>query len=493
MSQDSLHKIAILGNGLAGLLCAAKLVRVLPETIELTYVEAGAPNKTDLLWGNVTTPASYDFLLTLGLSEPDILPNTQTSFSLGTHYRNWGPSQRSWMQSFHRPLPNFNGVQFLHYLTRLKKCSPEMSEYESYIMSIQAAKKHVFAHPPEGKKIPLADVEYGYHFIAEEWRQLLSIKIKESSAAWIKADITDVRYETDKIDAIVLSNGQTIAADFIVDALGANSKLLKTMRAQPFSGRRIKAISRTTQTKTLESVCRTVTATETGWHAKTPLQNSLHEFSICDPGSIEAVLSENKDHGTSSVESQLGHLTTPWLGNCLTLGHGAAILEPLTPAPILLLQRDIDRLVELIPVTENMIVESIEYNRRFKSDYEHAELFNRAHYPIKASGKVSDFWETAMAQPIEEKLKIKIEQFEGRGVTVRYDYEPFSEQDWTMLHMGMGRHPNRYDLLADRYPEDQLKNILTQMKTSIDQMANKMPPHQTYMSGLLKYLKEKHG
>jgi hypothetical protein len=57
----------------------------------------------------------------------------------------------------------------------------------------------------------------------------------------------------------------------------------------------------------------------------------------------------------------------------------------------------------------------------------------------------------------------------------------------------MGRDMQRYDPLADRIPEAALANKLSQMKTAIKQMADKMPPHQHYMSGLLKYLKEKHG
>ena len=62
-----------------------------------------------------------------------------------------------------------------------------------------------------------------------------------------------------------------------------------------------------------------------------------------------------------------------------------------------------------------------------------------------------------------------------------------------MLHLGLGRQPERYDPLADHIPDDQLKNRLTQMRGAIEMMAKKMPPHHVYMTGLLKYLKEKHG
>jgi hypothetical protein len=62
-----------------------------------------------------------------------------------------------------------------------------------------------------------------------------------------------------------------------------------------------------------------------------------------------------------------------------------------------------------------------------------------------------------------------------------------------MQHFGMGRCPERYDPLADHIPGDQLKQRLLQMKTAVNMMAKKMPPHPVYMSGLLKYLKDNHG
>ena len=40
---------------------------------------------------------------------------------------------------------------------------------------------------------------------------------------------------------------------------------------------------------------------------------------------------------------------------------------------------------------------------------------------------------------IYDKLKRKITQFESRGVILQYDLEPFNNEDWTQIHLGMGR------------------------------------------------------
>ncbi|MEP3653796.1 MAG: tryptophan 7-halogenase [Litorimonas sp.] len=492
MPHDTIKKIAVFGNGLAGLLCVAKLVNILPSSIELTYIEASQGNKTDIFFGTVTSPETYEFLLGLGITEPDVLPHSRTSFSLGTRYKNWGSHNREWMQSFYRPLPAYNGVSFHHYLTRLRTSAANLSKIETYIMSAQAAESGVFAHPPEGKKIPLADVEYGYHFLPEEWCSIISRKIENTSVNLIKADVLNVSRQGDSIQSVSLSNEQSLEADFFIDALGPQSKLADPHAEIQSSGRNLKAVSSVTGKEKLEGVCRVLTGTDFGWLSETPIQNGTHHLTVYDPDSETEALAHHRNAKTDPIEVTLGKLTQPWLGNCLTLGHGAAIVEPLTPAPILLLQKDIERLAELIPVTDRMTVESREYNRRFHDDYAHAEMFSRAFFDSNV-GETGPYWDAATNSAVHEKLEAKIRQFKSRGVLVQFDYEPFSEQDWTVLHLGMGRDPVRYDPLADHIPKDQLKNKLEQMNKAIKIMAEKMPPHHVYMTGLLKYLKDKHG
>jgi len=492
MTKMAVKQIAIFGNGLAGLLCALKLNKVLPGSVELTYVEGSESNNTDIFFGTVTPPATYDFLLSLGLTEPDILPATNTSFSLGTQYKNWGPDKRTWTQSSYRPLPAHNGVGFHHYLTKLRSTSPYLSEIEPYIMSVEAAKSGCFAHPPEGRNIPLKEIEYGYHFLPNEFCDLLSRKLKASRVKWLKADVMSAQRNGEEIETILLSNGNSLAPDFIIDALGAQSNLASPKPPTISPARPLKALSSFVPTEKIEGVTRVLSGKNYGWQSETPLQNGIHRLTVFAPESeSEAIESHGKlDHTSTSVT--LGTLPSPWTGNCLILGHGAAIIEPLTTAPILLLQRDIERLAELIPVSNKMAVESREYNRRFTADYEHAALFQRTFF-VSDTVKKTPYFEAVTALPLDQKILDKVRQFKSRGILVQYDYEPFNDRDWTLLHLGMGRYPARYDPLANHIPADQLISSLKQMRAAIETMAKKMPPHHIYMTGLFKYLKEKHG
>jgi len=184
----------------------------------------------------------------------------------------------------------------------------------------------------------------------------------------------------------------------------------------------------------------------------------------------------------------------PWTDNVLKLGHraGAGAIEPLSPAPIMLLQQDIERLIELIPTNRNMSVEAREYNRRFVQDFDNAAIFHRALFQDQAS-PANQYEKTIITPKIPYKLQVKITQFESRGICVLFDNELFNEEDWTLLHLGIGRTPTRYDPLANRLSKSQIEQMLSNMELAISKMSTKMPPIDIYMAGLLKFLKNKHG
>lgn len=488
MSTAPIQKILICGGGLAGYMCAIALSRTLPSNIAVTLIETPHTDKTDIFFGTVTSPTSYKFLLNSGITEPKLFPSTNTAFSLGTRYIDWGEQRQSWTQSFHLPLPLFSGVELHHYLSRQHGYPKEHYSLEPYIISVQLAKKGAFAHSPEDRKTPLMHMDYGYQFLPQQWSHLFADKIDPNRVTRIGGSIKTVIRGSDNIHSVTLNDGSVVEADFFIDCLGIDSPLLPTSGA-PARGRRLRAVTTFRAQEKLGAPHRTLTAKDYGWCADTPLQGGQQRMTVYDPADETSAL---KDHGppnSGPVEVEISQLDSPWNGNCLTLGHGAAIVEPLTPAPMLLLQRDIDRLTELIPVSTNMVVEQREYNRRFTDDYNHAELFQSALLTVKTPD--TSYWSAARRGPISDKLANKVTQFESRGICVQYDYEPFNKQDWAMLHFGLGRRPDRYDPLADRIPNVQMAQTLDRISNSIAMMSKKVPQHHAYMAGLLKYLKGK--
>jgi len=296
LSPEPLHKIAILGAGLAGSLCAAALSARLPNDIELILVDVPGADATDVFFGTVTSPTAYNFLLGIGITEPDLFPHTNTAFSLGTHFENWGPAKRSWTQSFHRPLPNFEGVEFQHYLTRMRKVAPQLASLQPYLMSVHAARRGVFAHPPQGQKTPLADLEYGYQFLPATWQDLFFKKANANAVTQFEGSIETI--ERDKrghITSIQLSDSATLKADLFIDCLGQNSPLTTV-----FEGPAINAAEQFVPSEQLGPACRKLSGTSYGWQAETPLQDGMHRLKVLSLN-MKAECRKNRRRGATRL------------------------------------------------------------------------------------------------------------------------------------------------------------------------------------------------
>ena len=489
MPTVPLQKIVICGAGLAGLMCAAALSKSLPSSIEIVLIDSDGAGKTDVFFGTTTTPSSYKFLLDLGLREPDLLPITNTSFSLGTQYINWGSKARSWMQSFHQPLPIFEGVEFHHFLTRIRSVAPSLAELEPYLMSVQAARKSVFAHPRQDQITPLSNVEYGYHFLPLEWRKILANAITLTQVEIVKTTIEAVSRQENDICHLVLSDNTRIDADLFIDCMGHDSIFSMAEKKTINRSRQLNAATSFKPQETLGGVSRTLAGKDFGWTSKTPLQDGVHTLTMCHPSSEQDALKNHDTRPSKPVTAVSGFCNQPWRNNYLALGHSAAILEPLTPAPIALLQRDIQRLIELIPVTPNMSVERREYNRRFKEDYEHAAAFQRGFFEPHEKLD-TPYWMAVNSEPLSAQLENKITQFQSRGALVQDDMEPFGKEDWTQLHLGMGRTPQRYNKIADKVPENVLRQTLQNRISANAAMTRRLPSHHDYMTKLLEYFRK---
>lgn len=481
MTSANLH-VVICGGGLAGQMAAAALAPYMCETLTVTWLSDQADPDSDLFYGHLAPPSAYAFNLACNVAEPDLILHSQTTFSFGTHYRRWGAQALDWVQAFHQPLPVLEGVLFHHYLTQQGQ-----GALEPYLVSAQAARKGVFAHPPEERNHPLSRAEYGYHFDAADYGQRFERAALAAGVRRMEARIAAVDVVDGNIRAVRLSDGQTLTADLWIDASGPQAALLSRLVPETLGHRRLTAQQVRSDTPSVSGGVTVVTGTSEGWQAQIPLRAARITLSVSEAGSADETAVSAR---TATVT--LGHRQVAWSGNCVAIGQAACVAEPLTPAPMLLLQRDIERLLALLPVTPDLSVERREFNRQAAADYAHAGLFMRALFtaaPVEGSA----YWQAATAEPEDARLRLKIEQFESRGLPVAFDLEPFSREDWLILHYGMGRRPARYDRTTDRADPDRVEAYLTAQRRDIDSVVRAMPPHHQYLDGLTGYLRQQQG
>jgi tryptophan halogenase len=477
-------RIAICGSGLTLRMTAAALMRHLPPSIEAVCVNFEDAPEHDVFLGSVTAPTAYGFNLLAGVTEPRVLLDTASTFSWGTHFSRWGGEKKSWVQCFHLPLPVIGGVQFHHYLVRLG-----VRDLEPYLMSAVAARHGVFAHPLEKGAQPLARGEYGYLFDAQSYQVPFASAALAGKLKVIAAKLADVELSDGNISAVRLADGQTVRADLFVDCTGPKAALLSRIDDGFAGGRRLRAHMSRLPSPELGPACRQLTGGPYGWQSDTPLQGISSRLTVFAP---ESESDARAAHGEPQVSAEvtLGRRPRPWAGNCVAVGQAAGVLEPLSNAPMLVMQRDIERLASLIPFSTDMSMESREYNRQFDDDYTHAELFNRALFET-APVRDSAYWRAACQDPVPEKLAVKLAQFKSRGVLVAFDLEPFNPEDWTIQHFGMGRWPQRHDRVADRPAEIDVRRALDARRGDIEKLAKSMPSHHRYVSQLAQHLRQR--
>nr|WP_242698853.1 tryptophan 7-halogenase [Alteromonas sp. 5E99-2] len=417
------------------------------------------------MYGSITSPEAYKFNINVNCTEPDLLLKTGTSFSFGTGFVEWGQQKHQWMQCFHLPFHAEAGVYFHHFMTR------HNANLSDYLISAQAAKLGRFAHPPsDNPNSALSRAEYGYHFDPLEWSELFYGYATRQDVNIIESAVTSVQVVDGNIASILLNNETKITADLFIDCSGSKSYLLSELNGKRYVQRQVQATSTRQAVAQTGPSYRQVRGRADGWESITPLQNCNLHFS-------QKALNGDVHKGYRPYS--LGHNEKAWIGNCVGIGHSAYMLEPVTHGPYTLLMKDIERLLELVPLGRVLEVESKEYNRRYLNDIEHGLLFHKALY--------HDQYDVGYS--VCEKLARKLTQFNHRGIVASFDLEPFNAQDWTILHAGVARTPNNYDQLADQVSEKDMAAKLTTMKKGIVHLAKQMPPHHLYITKLKQHLR----
>ncbi len=474
-----LARILICGDGLAADMTTAALARQLGSQVAIVRVGGGDAGDGDLCYGTVTAPSAEAFNLMAGVDERRLIPDSDTAFSWGTRYIDWG-GRRAWTQGFALPFPVIDGVAFHQYLTLVGAAG-----IEPFVAGAQAARRGGFIHPPregaEAARHPLAQAGYGYQFDPARYARLFAAACPGWRVQNVAGAIAAIETADGAITSVRLSDGSVVTADLYVDCTGPAGLLLSPLEPAWQGDRRI-GIGVRDGAGAEEAPLRRVTATPRGWSSATPLRGRVRHLEVFAAGDA----AEGFDR---TVAARLGRRPRGWVGNCVGIGHAAAVAEPVTPAPVMLLERDIERLLTLIPATRDMTVERREYNRRFADDTDHAALFARA---LFACDDLPDgpYWRAAQAEPVPDTLARKLSLFATRGVLVAYDLEPFGAGDWTMLHLGSGRRPARHDRLADRADRDRVRQFLSTMQDGIRQAVAQLPPSRAYRAQLERYLRQ---
>jgi tryptophan halogenase len=476
--------IAIYGHSIAAFISALTIHNALADQITLSLILPAEQTHSDILYGGTSSPDAYNLHLAMDISEPELFQQTNSSFSFGTHYQNWNGEKFDWVQTFSLPFTSKYGVDFHQVLLKHKQ------DLQAYLVGAQSALHEKFAHPPQNQPAsPLSRAEYGYNFDYQNYALFLLNTIKQRKIRLIQSDLLEAKVADEHITSLRLNDGSCIEADLFIDCSGTDAKLMSALGVKTRVHSQINLSLLTNENDTLMKPCNIVSGHVNSWQSTLYLQNSSQ---ILQAVNVKYTSAENKRSANTiaSISADIGEQEQAWVGNCVAISLSAAVLEPFSNAPFRLLKLDIERLLELIPISNNMRMEQKEYNRRYKLDVQHAKLFNLALTDTRHLLQHEHSTENqVLDSEIQALLDRKLAQYLHRGLMVTYDFEPFNTEDWIILHFGMQRFPRRLDSQCDNIDNSNVKQHLLHTKNAIATMVPKMPPCSLYTQKFLNYLK----
>jgi tryptophan halogenase len=496
MNNNAIPHVVIVGGNLAGWSAAAVVANSLSRNnTKVTLIE-GPDSTFEAL---SLLPQTHEFHRALGITEHHLIRETQATFKLGTHYKDWNAQNHQYFDSL-GPYGGFSEfVEFQHFAVKMRQLD-DQTPYEAYSLGAIAALKNKFLHPQKDSNSLLSALSYSLHIDAGIYEQYLSAYSQRLGVRVLRGNVTDTRLrERDGfIESITLDNGERIEGDLFIDCSGNEALLIGKALGVAYEdwshwlpANRIAALTLERQDELKPYT--TITGTQNGWLREVPLVNSVEqEFIYCDEDldeeeAIEA-LSEGASNATPGESRtstfQSGQRKQHWHKNCVAFGAAAGAIEPLGASNLQLVHQGLKRFIRLFPDNSHNQTLADEYNRLTKLEHENVLDFTLLHY-LSVERENAKIWTRWREHSIPESLAHKIEFFECHGQVANYKQESFKVSHYASTYLGLEMWPKGYDPLLDAFDLEELKQKFGRMRKAVHDTVEKMPAHRLYIE---KYL-----
>ena len=347
--------VTILGGGTAGWMAACLMARAWPGAA-ITLVESAAIPTVGV--GEGSTPQLRGFFRTLGVAEAEWMPACDATYKAGIAFHGW--SREPGFEHYFHP---FAGAVDLH---------TQPAFHASALL--RRAGRDVAAHPDRfflasrlaaARRSPVApasfpfEVGYGYHLDAGKLGDRLRGHAVGRGVVHRQARVVEVPVREGRVEALVLEDGERLAADLFIDASGFGATVAGQALGVPFRPfadnlfcDRAVAIP-TPPDPAGPAVHTRATALANGWAWAIPLtartgNGYVYSSRFCSPDEAEAELRAHlggADAPARHLAMRVGRLERSWTGNCLAIGLAQGFIEPLEATALHLVQTTVERFI----------------------------------------------------------------------------------------------------------------------------------------------------
>lgn len=493
MSGKPVQKVIILGGGTAGWMSAALMVKILGKSLDLLLIESDRLGTVGV--GEATIPPIVDFNNALGLNEGEFLKATRGTIKLGIQFENWGKKGDSYMHAFGSLGKDFPFCSFHHFWVKSRLSGME-SHFWDYSLNFQAATRNKYAKLKQVQGTSLPGLSHAYHFDASLYAACLRQLAESLGVRRREGRVQDVQLDpvTGFVTHLILEDGTRVEGDLFIDCSGFRGLLIEeTLNTGYEDWTRWLPCDRamalpSARAEHMEPYTRSI-AQKAGWRWRIPLQHRTGNGLVFSSRHISddeaaALLLDQLD-GEPLDEPRIipfrtGRRIRQWNRNVVAMGLASGFLEPLESTSIHLIQSSLSRLMKLFPHQGISPAETSEFNRQSRQEMELIRDFIILHYH-QNQREDSRFWQECRRMEIPAGLRQKMTLFQESGRVFRTSDELFTEIAWQQVFIGQNLMPKDHHPLANSISNEQLKDMLDNLKIIISGAAQRLPSHEQFL------------
>jgi len=491
-APKAMQRIVIAGGGTAGWIVAAGLAKTLGKVLDIKLIESDEIGTVGV--GEATIPTLVTFHRLLDINEQEFMAATQATFKLGIGFESWRAIDQNYVHSFGMTGKDHWTAGFQHFWLKGRE-RRLAGDYGDYCLELKAALESRFAHLPRG------GMNYAFHIDASLYAKYLRRFSEPLGVKRIEGKIVEVKTDpvSGYIKSIRLDSGGEIEGDLFIDCTGFRGLLIGQalhVGYEDWSHWLFCDSAAAVQTESVGDALpytRSI-ARQSGWQWRIPLQHRVGNGMVyCSRyiGDNEAkkFLLANVA-GKPLIEPRIikfrpGQRREHWKRNCICVGLASGFIEPLESTSIHLIQRSIIRLMQMFPRSPIQQSDIDEFNQQMSSEIEHIRDFIVLHYHV-TNRDDSPFWRALRSMDIPASLQHRIDLFRETGRVFRVPNELFAENSWIQVMLGQGIMPQQHHPVADLMGDEELRQFLDDIKSSVDRTVVQLPRHQAYVEQYCK-------
>lgn len=407
-----INDVIILGGGSAGWMTAMIMARVWARhNIRITLIESADVGIIGV--GEGSTPALKNFFDKMDITEAEWMPECNATYKCGITFSNW--STRPGFEQYFHPFPSAIDTHtlpiFFHNAQQRLSGADVYAHPNRFFISQILAEKNLA--PKAHHNFPFT-TQYGYHFDAVLLGKFLRKKASALGVIHRECHVQDVvQDDAGNIRSLITTQGETLTADFFVDASGFNGLLIQKTLQTPFISYAKQLFNDaavalpsaitpeiSTQTK--------ATALTHGWAWKIPLTNRygngyVYSSAFCSKDDAERELREHlglldADAPVRHLKMNVGRVSQHWNKNCLAVGLAQGFIEPLEATALFLIQQTVAIFVEMFQQGEFTDRQQAAFNQRINNQFDGVRDYIVTHYKT-SSRHDSEYWRANTANP----------------------------------------------------------------------------------------------